>query len=81
MEPKLTAEELNWLRKLDTEDPIKPDLPATIKASFVERGFAIELVEGGLQLTALGREQLSENSSAEPLRTIAPSEGPCPEGQ
>lgn len=81
MESKLTAEELNWLRKLDTEDPVKPDLPATIATSLVERGFAIDLVEGGLQLTALGREQLSGNSSPEGLRTIAPSEGPCPEGQ
>lgn len=58
MDAKLTAEELEWLEKLDTDAPVKPDLPAPIAARLVEQGLAIRLVEGGLQLTALGREYL-----------------------
>lgn len=64
MDAKLTAEELGWLRNLDTDSPIKPELPAPIAATLVERGLAIELVEGGLQLTTLGREQLSESEGS-----------------
>ena len=60
MDAKLSADELEWLEKLDTEAPIKPDLPAAIADQLVEKGLAIKLVEGGLQLTALGREYLTE---------------------
>ena len=61
MNPKLTAEELSWLKKLDTDSPIKPEVPEPIAARLVEQGLAIKLVEGGLQLTTLGREQLAES--------------------
>ena len=60
MDYKLTSEELDWLRQLDIANPIKPELPPSIGDRFVELGLAIRLVEGGLQLTALGRERLSE---------------------
>lgn len=59
MDPKLSAEELEWLGKLDTVAPVKPEVPKPISARLVELGLAIELVEGGLQLTTLGRERLS----------------------
>jgi hypothetical protein len=62
MDAKLSAEELEWLRKLDTDAPVKPDLPAPIADRLVEEGLAIKLVEGGLQLTALGREYLIESA-------------------
>ncbi|MGH8536773.1 MAG: hypothetical protein ACREXM_09995 [Gammaproteobacteria bacterium] len=61
MDPKLTAEELSWLKKLDTDSPIKPEVPEAIAARLVEQGLAIKLVEGGLQLTTLGREQLADS--------------------
>jgi hypothetical protein len=61
MDAKLTAEELSWLKKLDTDSPIKPEVPEPIAARLVEQGLAIKLVEGGLQLTTLGREQLAES--------------------
>ena len=60
MDARLSADELEWLRKLDTDAPIKPELPAPISDRLVEEGLAIRLVEGGLQLTALGREYLIE---------------------
>jgi hypothetical protein len=60
MDYKLTPEEREWLRQLDIDNPIKPELPSSIGDRFVELGLAIRLVEGGLQLTALGRERLSE---------------------
>jgi hypothetical protein len=60
MDAKLTGDELAWLRKLDTDAPVKPDLPAPIADRLVQEGLAIKLVEGGLQLTALGREYLTE---------------------
>ena len=60
MEAKLTAEELDWLGKLDTDAPVKPDLPREVGDRLIERGLAIRLVEGGLQLTALGREYLKQ---------------------
>jgi hypothetical protein len=71
MDAKLTAEELTWLKKLDTDSPIKPELPPSISATFVERGLAIELVEGGLQLTTLGRDQLSEGEAPKNPRSAA----------
>ncbi len=59
MAAKLNDEELHWLRQLDTDAPVKPDLPTPIGDLLVEEGLAIRLVEGGLQLTALGREYLT----------------------
>ena len=59
MDAPLSAAEREWLEKLDTDAPTKPEPPPAIKAALVEKGLAIELVEGGLQLTALGRERLS----------------------
>ena len=61
MAARLTADELQWLKALDTDAPLKPDLPAPIADRLVEQGLAIRLVEGGLQLTALGREYLSQD--------------------
>ena len=60
MDAKLSADELQWLKQLDTEAPVKPDLPQPIADRLVEQGLAIRLVEGGLQLTALGRDYLTE---------------------
>ena len=60
MDSKLSPDELEWLRQLDTDAPIKPDLPAPIADRLVEQGLAIRLVEGGLQLTAFGREHLTQ---------------------
>jgi hypothetical protein len=62
MDAKLNADELGWLKKLDTDEPTKPDLPAPIADRLVEHGLAIKLVEGGLQLTALGRDYLLDAS-------------------
>ena len=64
MERTLTQEERDWLHQLDTDAPTKPEPPAHVKSTLVEYGLAIELVEGGLQLTTLGREALSTESSA-----------------
>ena len=61
MDAKLTAEELRWLKNLDIDSPIKPEVPEPIAARLVEQGLAIKLVEGGLQLTTLGREQLVDS--------------------
>ena len=61
MDPKLTADDLSWLKKLDTDNPVKPEVPASIAARLVEHGLAIKLVEGGMQLTTLGREQLEDS--------------------
>jgi hypothetical protein len=59
MDPKLSDEELSCLRRLDTDALQKPELPAAIADALVEKGLAIRLVEGGLQMTALGRDYLS----------------------
>jgi hypothetical protein len=59
MERNLTSEQRHWLLQLDTVAPTKPEPPEHVKAKLVEYGLAIELVEGGLQLTTLGREALS----------------------
>lgn len=61
MDPKLTADDLSWLKNLDTDSPIKPEVPESIAARLVEQGLAIKLVEGGLQLTTLGREQIADS--------------------
>ena len=60
MDSKLSPDELRWLRQLDTDAPTKPELPAAIADRLVEQGLAIRLVEGGLQLTAFGREHLTQ---------------------
>jgi hypothetical protein len=59
MERNLTGEERDWLHRLDTDAPTKPEPPAHVKTKLVEYGLAIQLVEGGLQLTTLGREALT----------------------
>ncbi|HZN25253.1 MAG TPA: hypothetical protein VFB75_13565 [Burkholderiales bacterium] len=61
MDAQLTREELDWLTQLDTDAPVKPELPPAIASKFVDLGLAIRLVEGGLQLTTLGRQRLSED--------------------
>ena len=63
MKANVTPEELDSLRRLDTEAPQKPDLPGPMAERLVEQGLAIRLVEGGLQLTALGREYLSQDKA------------------
>src|SRR5688500_3731683 len=64
MDAPLTSEELDWLGQLDTDGPIKREVPAPVGKRLVDLGLAITLVEGGWQLTALGRERLSEGGSA-----------------
>ena len=59
MATRLTAEERGWLKQLDTDEPTKPELPEPIGARLIELGLAIKLVEGGLQLTELGRSELA----------------------
>ena len=59
MDAPLTQDELQWLERIHTDSPTKPEPPATVKRSLVDKGLAIELVEGGLQLTTLGRERLT----------------------
>ena len=63
MDAKVTPEELDCLRRLDTDAPQKPDLPPAMAKRLVGQGLAIELVEGGLQLTTLGREYLSQDKA------------------
>ena len=58
MDAPLTDQEREWLQKLDTDTPVKPEAPAAMHKALVEKGLAIALVEGGLQLTSLGRERL-----------------------
>ena len=55
---QLSLEELGWLQKLVTDSPEKPDVPAEIADRLVTVGLAMKLVEGGLQLTDLGRRAL-----------------------
>jgi hypothetical protein len=62
METKLNAEELGWLRNLDTDAPQKPVAPAPIAARLVQGGLATE-TDGALQLTALGRKTVDRLSS------------------
>lgn len=59
MDAKLTPQERDALKLLDTEAPVKPDIASPLGDLLVEKGLAIRLVEGGLQLTTLGREYLS----------------------
>ncbi|MGZ8266980.1 MAG: hypothetical protein ACXW20_05715 [Burkholderiales bacterium] len=59
MDRNLDAVDRDWLHKLDTDAPVKPEPPAEVKAKLIDYGLAIELVEGGLQLTTLGREELT----------------------
>ena len=58
MDKDLSPEELAWLAKLDTDEPVKPTLPAPLTQRLVSLGLAIQLAEGGLQLTDLGRARL-----------------------
>lgn len=61
MDKNLNAEELAWLKKLDTDEPVKPQLPSPVAQRLIALGLAIELSEGGLQLTDLGRARLDES--------------------
>jgi hypothetical protein len=61
----LTREELDWLGTLDVDAPVKPDVPSPVADRLVALGLAIRLVEGGLQLTTLGREHLSGPKAGE----------------
>ena len=61
MDENLSVQELGWLKKLDTADPIKPVLPAPVSTRLLALGLAIELTEGGLQLTNLGRARLAQS--------------------
>lgn len=62
MPSTLTLDELGWLQKLKTDTPEKPDVPPAVHKRLVETGCALELVEGGLQLTDLGRDRLQKSS-------------------
>ncbi|HWI13923.1 MAG TPA: hypothetical protein VNT02_06695 [Burkholderiales bacterium] len=63
MHATLSDEELRWLKTLDTDTPDKPELPPAIAETLIQHGLAIRLVEGGLQLTTLGREHLQSATS------------------
>lgn len=63
MESELTSNELAQLRRLSTIEPFKPDLPVPVAGHLIELGMAIELVEGGLQLTELGRQYLEQHKA------------------
>lgn len=65
MDAILSSEERDALSRLDTEAPVKPDLPSPIGDSLVEKGLVIRLVEGGLQLTTLGRDYLAQAEQQE----------------
>ncbi len=62
MTDDLNADELHGLQSLSTDEPVKPDLPEPIGRKLIELGYAISLVEGGLQLTDLGRDRLTQES-------------------
>jgi hypothetical protein len=63
MDAQLTPEEFHWLRQVDVDAPVKPELPPAVGARLADLGLVISLVEGGYQLTTLGRERLSEDSA------------------
>ena len=69
MDAQLTPEELHWLREVDIDAPVKPELPQAVGSRLVELGLVIRLVEGGYQLTTLGRERLSEATTADSDRS------------
>ena len=58
MDRNLSPDEFDWLKKLDTDAPIKPEIPQPASGRLVELGLAIQLAEGGMQLTNLGRDRL-----------------------
>jgi len=67
MDENLTPAELDWLQRLHTDEPVKPAPPAAIANRLLTLGLAIELAEGGMQLTDLGRDRLrspTDNSSS-----------------
>ena len=61
MDADLNAEDVSWMARLHTDEPVKPDVPAPVAERLVALGLAIRLVEGGLQLTALGRKKLYQH--------------------
>ena len=58
MDENLSAEEPGWLKRLDTDDPVKPAPPAQLAARLIALGLVIDLTEAGLQLNDLGRARL-----------------------
>jgi hypothetical protein len=60
MDKNLSSEELNWLKQLDTDAPVKPQVPQPVAGRLVELGLAIQLAEGGMQLTDLGRDRIED---------------------
>ncbi len=60
MEATLSEQDMSWLKQLATDEPVKPEVPAATAQHFVNMGLAIKLVEGGMQLTDLGRGKLEE---------------------
>ena len=63
MDVTLSEEELRWLKVLHTDSVEKPQVPPAIADTLVQHGLAIPLVEGGLQLTSLGRDYLEKATS------------------
>ena len=58
MDKDLSPEELAWLQKLRYGRTRQADTARTLSARLITMGLAIELAEGGLQLTDLGRARL-----------------------
>ena len=75
MDAPLSPTEQEWLEKLHTDAPIKPEAPPEVKRALLEKGLVIELVEGGLQLTSLGRERLERRDPRRPDGLTAGAEG------
>ncbi len=63
MDDGLSQEQLAGLRSLSVIEPVKPELPGAVAERLIQLGYAIALVEGGLQLTTLGRERLTEEDA------------------
>ena len=61
-----------WLRQLDTDTPSNPTFPAPSGNVWSELGLALELVEGGLQLTSLGRERFPKPDPGHDGYAVAP---------
>src|SRR5438046_10706360 len=51
MDENLTPAELDWLQRLQTDELVKPTPPAPIAKRLLTLGLAIDLAEGGIQIT------------------------------